>query len=45
MASPTTTAYDQAGLIAIERPISKTSEDIFNISTLKQKLFYKEMIL
>jgi hypothetical protein len=48
LASPTTTAYDQAGLIAVERPISKTSEqaqaDIQKITQLKterQLLFAK----
>jgi hypothetical protein len=48
LASPTTTAYDQAGLIAVERPISKTSEeaqaDIQKIAQLKaerQLLFAK----
>jgi hypothetical protein len=41
LASPTTTAYDQAGLIAVERPISKTSEqaqaDIQKIAQLKKQ--------
>jgi hypothetical protein len=48
LASPTTTAYDQAGLIAVERPISKTSEQaqadiqkITNLKTERELLFAK----
>ena len=48
LASPTTTAYDQAGLIAVERPISKTSEEaqadiqkITQLKTQRQLLFAK----
>jgi hypothetical protein len=48
LASPTTTAYDQAGLIAVERPISKTSEEaqadiqkITQLKTERQLLFAK----
>jgi hypothetical protein len=48
LASPTTTAYDQADLIAVERPISKTSEQaqadiqkITNLKTERELLFAK----